>query len=112
MPFDKSPQKLIKGWTVEDPNYAIPVSFLPELTKINADPEFGDSRAIVFAFLESFYQWFNALPQEDKPTKLQINRSSYVDDAQNTVSRSYNVTVSTSLTAFNVAKEDSNEDKN
>ena len=105
MSFDKSPQQLIKGWKQEGTSYSVPVSFLPELAKNDANPDTGDSRAIVYAFVESFYQWFNSIPQDKRPSKLQINRSSYVDDSTNTVSRSYTIAVETVPMALSVAKE-------
>ena len=108
MPFNKSPQELIKGWAAESDAYTIPSSFLAALSKVDSNPETGDSRAIVYSFIEAFYQWYNHLPLEDRPTKLQINRASYVDDVTNAISRTYTVSISTLPTSLSVADEQPN----
>lgn len=113
MPFDKSPQNLIPGWEPKDSGFVVPASFLQDLAKQQADPKTGDSRAIVYAFIEAFYQWFNKLDYDSRPGKLEISRSSYIDDQTNTVNRSYTFSVETLLSGLTVAeekKEQENED--
>jgi hypothetical protein len=105
MSFNKSPQNLIPGWVAQGSSYVVPASFLQDLTKDQADPSAGDSRAIIYAFLEGFYRWYNSLDQDNRPTKLEVGRSSYVDDRTNTISRSYSFTVETSLAALSVTDE-------
>lgn len=113
MPFDKSPQNLIPGWEPKESGFVVPASFLQDLAKQQADPKTGDSRAIVYAFIEAFYQWFNKLDYDSRPGKLEISRSSYIDDQTNTVNRSYTFSVETLLSGLTVAeekKEQENED--
>lgn len=105
MSFNKSPQKLVKGWSIDGPNYVIPASCLPQLNKASADPDKGDSRAIVYAFIEAFYQWFKSTPDENKPSKLQISRASYVDDSTDTITKSYTIVISTSPASLDVTPE-------
>lgn len=112
MSFNKSPQELVKGWSVNGTNYAVPCSFLTELSKADADPEKGDSRAIVYSFIEAFYQWYNQLSDENRPSKLRIDRTSYIDDATNAISRSYTISVSTLPTSLSVADEQPNSHEN
>ena len=83
----------------------VPASFLQDLTKQQADPKTGDSRAVIYAFIESFYQWFNGLDYDNRPKKLEISRSSYIDDQTNTVNRSYTFTAETLLSGLTVAEE-------
>ncbi len=90
MPFDKNPEPFLKC--------------LP------ANTAGKDSRAVILAFVESFYQWYNNLSDEDRPNRLQISRSSYVDDSTDTITRSYNFTFETAAASLNVLEEKANEE--
>lgn len=84
-------------------------SFLKALSTIKRE---GDPRAIILAFIESFYQWYNKLSDEDRPNRMQLNRSSYVDDSTDTITRSYNFTFETTLASLNILDEKPNEEQN
>jgi hypothetical protein len=90
MSFDKNPEPFLKCLPADQPG--------------------KDPRATILAFVESFYQWYNKLSDENKPNRLQVSRSSYVDDSTDTITRSYSFTIETAAASLNVLEEKANEE--
>ena len=65
----------------------------------------GDWRKVVFGIMEMLYWRYSSLGLDNQPTKVNVSRSSSVDDILGTMTRSYNVTVVTSTLAVEVTDE-------
>lgn len=96
MAFDPTPTDMIAGWSEDGTDVTFPIASLPELTAAEADAATGDSRKIIYAFLEQFYTWYNALPTADRPTRLTITRGTNVETSPGLFSRNYTFNVITS----------------
>ena len=96
MAFNPLPTNLISSWSENGTNVTFPIASLPELTAAEADAVTGDSRKIIYAFLEEFYQWYEALPTADKPTRITISRGTNVETSPGLFTRTYSFQVVTS----------------
>lgn len=65
----------------------------------------GDSRKIIFGFMELFYRKFIGTPPADRPAKLSITRGSGSNDVTGNITRTYTVTIVTTPTAIEVSDE-------
>lgn len=105
MAFNPAPTQVIASWSEDGTNVTFPIASVPELTAAEADATTGDSRKVIFALMEKFYQWYLGLATADRPTKLTISRSSSTDDATNLTTRYYTVSVVTSASGVEVTAE-------
>jgi hypothetical protein len=65
----------------------------------------GDWRKVVFGIMEMIYWRYASLATPDRPTRVNVSRSSTVDDTSGTMTRSYVVTIVTSTLAVEVTDE-------
>jgi hypothetical protein len=71
-----------------------------------ADVSNGDSRKVIFALLERMHQWYSSIdPSTDRPSKLSISRSSYVDEATGNIVRTYTIQTTLSVSGLEVVSE-------
>ena len=68
----------------------IPMSSLPELTAVEANPSTGDMRKIMFAIEDAIYTAYQAITSANRPTKWLNNRSSSVSDSSDIITRNFN----------------------
>jgi hypothetical protein len=95
MAFDPIPTALFPGWTEDGTDITLPIADLPELTAAEADAATGDSRKIIYAFLEQFYAWYNGLAIADRPSRITISRGTNVETSPGLFTRSYTFQVVT-----------------
>jgi hypothetical protein len=64
---------------------------LAEVTETEADPSNagGDYRKVLFGIAEMIYQKWLGLDAEDRPTKMQVFRSSSVNETTGHITRNY-----------------------
>lgn len=95
------------GATVAAPSVVIPMSSIPELTQAELTGANADIRKVFFAISEAFYQSYVTKVNEDRPQRMALNRSTIVNDAQATTSRSYGLTFTVETLSVEVAAEPS-----
>ena len=67
--------------------------FLTNLTAAQAHLTTGSTSQVVFGIVDALYNRFNSIATVDKPSKLNIVRSSYEDTLNGTLVRTYSFTV-------------------
>lgn len=93
------------GATVTADSIVIPLTALAGLDAAEAHATTGDSRKIAFELIDAIYAYINGLATADKPTKLNITRTSSVDDATGNVTRNHYVQTVLASTGLDVATE-------
>jgi hypothetical protein len=78
---------------------------VPQMSTTEADVSSGDSRKVVFALLDRMYQWYQGLASADKPGKISITRSSFVDETTGNIVRTYVVQTTLAFTGIEVVNE-------
>lgn len=76
------------NYTASSTTLTLTLSDFSEITSAEANASSGDSRKIVYGLIEGLYKRFNALPEGDAPSKMQISRSRGLN-ADGTISASY-----------------------
>jgi hypothetical protein len=92
MAFSAVPSTHIANWSEDGTNITVPIASFPELTAAEADGSTGDIRKIILAFADKFYSLYNAMATADRPAKMQAYRSTAVNDAAGTSTRTYTFT--------------------
>ena len=106
MSFNPLPTALIASWSEDGTNVTFPISSLPEMTATEADATVtGDSRKVIYALMERMNAWFSGLATADKPGKLTISRSSYIEETTGNIIRTYTVRVITAPSGVEVVAE-------
>lgn len=105
MAFDDTPTAVIASWSEDGTNVTFPIASVPELTAAEADAVTGDSRKIIFALCEKFYQWYNALASADRPTRLTIIRGNSTNESTGRVTRTYTFQFVTAIGSIEVVDE-------
>jgi len=83
----------------------IPMSSLPELTAVEANPSTGDIRKIMFAFETAIYDAYDAIATADRPTRWINSRSqSFSSDGLN-ITRNFNHQITTAVSGEEVIDE-------
>ena len=83
----------------------IPMSSLPELTSVEANPSTGDFRKIMFAIEDAVYTAYIAIAAADRPTKWLNSRSSSVSDSSDVLTRNFTNQFTTTTKGEEVASE-------
>lgn len=98
---------IFAGYSADASNITLPIANVPELTATEADedPTVGDSRKLIFALMERFFQWYQAIPSGDRPTRLTITRSDFSDPSTGQITKTYAVQVVTVPTGIEVVAE-------
>jgi len=89
MAFTDTPTLMIASYASDDTTLTMPRASFPELSAAEAHTSTGDSRKILFALCERFYQFYNALAADDLPGRLTIQRTTSTNDITGDISRSY-----------------------
>ena len=93
-----TPTHWLPGYTATSSSITIPLSALPGLSSDEADASTGDARKVFRALMAALYAAWLAEDEADLPTRMQVSRSTSVDDLTETTTRTY-------LLAFRVASE-------
>lgn len=91
MAYTQAPADWIPSWSEDATNITVPIASFPELTAAEADATTGDIREVLYALLEVLRAKYVATAEADRPTKMTIARSTYVDEATEVVYRTYTV---------------------
>jgi hypothetical protein len=78
---------------------------LAEVTEAEADPTTGDWRKIIFGLIEMIYQKFIALAEADKPNKVNLTRSSSINETTGEITRFYTFTFKVAPSGIEVNAE-------
>jgi hypothetical protein len=76
MAFSALPTDVIAGWSNDGTDVTFPIASVDQLDAAESDAVTGDSRRILFALMEQYYQWYVALPVADRPGQMTISKSS------------------------------------
>jgi hypothetical protein len=116
MAFNKAPSNWLAGYAANSTNSTITfntadvsapaTASFPELTNAEANVTSGDFRKIFFSILDALFKKFSATPVADRPTKINLNRSSVIN-ADDTITHTYVFTVNVAGSSFEVANEPS-----
>jgi hypothetical protein len=91
MAYTQAPSDWITDWSEDGSDITVPIASFPELTEAEADGTTGDIREVVYAFLEAIRVKYLATATADRPTKMTVNRSTFVDESTGVVTRTYSV---------------------
>lgn len=105
MPFVPAPNTWIASWSEDATNISVPIASFPELTAAEADGATGDIRKIVWAITEKLYQEFNSRAVADRPTKMNITKSSSINTTTNVVTNTFVFTFQTAVSTQEVVNE-------
>ena len=83
----------------------IPMSSLPELTAVEANPSSGDIRKIMFAFETAIYNAYNAIAVDNRPTRWTNSRSQSFSSDGLTITRNFNHQIVTGVSGEEVVNE-------
>lgn len=78
---------------------------LKEVTDAEANAASGDARKVVFGILDMLARRLQAIPAADRPTKLTVTRNTFEDANTGEFLKTYNFTVRTQSSGFEVADE-------
>ena len=105
MAFDKTPSVWILGWSEDGTNITVPIASFPELTAVEADGTSGDIRKILFALMEKLISAWNSTPIADRPAKMNIFRSTNVNDQTGVVTKQFSLIFNTVISGQEVQDE-------
>lgn len=91
MAFNPAPNAWISGWSEDGTTISFPIASIPGLTAGEADGATGDIRKVLYAMCEKLYDHWASLPTADRPAKMTINRVSFLNDADDTTNRNYDL---------------------
>lgn len=74
MAWSPTPTAYMADWEVDGTDIVVPIASFSELTAAEAAGDTGDIRSIIFAFLEQWFDVWNALATADRSTKMIIQR--------------------------------------
>jgi hypothetical protein len=104
--FSKLPSLFFgTAYSISGSAIAIPFAALPELTTQEGHAATGDSREIVYALLAKVNDTIQALPQDDRPTKMVCTRSNGSVRANGTFDVTFSVQFTRSLSGSAMADE-------
>ena len=78
---------------------------LVEITDAEANASSGDARKVTFGLLDMLARRLQAIPQASRPSKIQVARSTFEDANTGEFIKTYNFTVRTQSSGFEVAPE-------
>lgn len=93
------------GATVTANSIVIPLTALPGLTSGEAHATTGDPRKIIYELNERIYTWFNALPADERPSRINVSRSSSVNETTSLLTRYFQTQAVTVISGQEVADE-------
>ena len=105
MAFSAVPNTWIDSWSEDGTTISVPIASFPELTAAEADGTTGDIRKIVWAIMQKLYNEFNGRATADRPTKMNITKSSSINTTTGVVTNTFNVTLYTEIATQEVPAE-------
>ena len=89
MAMNLAPSHWLDGFTADSSGITIPLAALPGLSAAEADETTGDIRKVARAFCAALYAAYLAEDEADRPQRMEISRSTYVDDEADATTRTY-----------------------
>ena len=89
MAMNLTPTHWLPGYSATASAISIPLSALPGLDASEADASTGDIRKIARALSAALYAAYIGEDAADRPSRMVLSRSTYVDDSANTMRRTY-----------------------
>ncbi len=108
MSFSKVPTDWIANWSSDGTDITIPIATLAELTAAEAHTTTGDIRDIVFAFVEHFWDQYNAKASADRPAKMKVSKTAVYNATYDKLTSRYMFTIETNIGTQEVRDEYSN----
>lgn len=104
MAFNAAPTEVIASWAEDGTTVSFDLADVAALDAAESDASTGDSRRILFALLEQYYNWWFGLATADRPTKMTFSKSSSLQ-SDGAYRNTYTVTFYTEVTGQEVADE-------
>lgn len=89
MAMNLAPGHWLEGYTADSSGITIPLAALPGLSAAEAHASTGDIRKVARALLAALHGAYIGEAEEDRPQRMEISRSTYVDDSADTTTRTY-----------------------
>ena len=89
MAFDPKPSTWLPSWSEDGTDITVPLATFPEMTADEADASTGDIRKVLFAIAEKLYDAWNLTASGDRPTQMNIAKSSSVNVSTGVVTNTY-----------------------
>ena len=89
MPKNLAPGHWLDGYTADSSGITIPLAALPGLSAAEAHASTGDVRKVARALLAALHAAYIGEAEENRPTQMEISRSTYVDDSSDVTTRTY-----------------------
>jgi len=105
MAFDPKPSTWVASWSENATNVTFPIASLPEMTAAEADGTTGDIRKVLFALLNQLFEVYDALAAADKPTMMQMAKSSSVNTAGTEINQFFSVQFTNTVATQDVKDE-------
>lgn len=96
---------LASGEAAPSAGIFIPLASLPGLTAGEADPATGDGRKLTFEMCRAIFNNFSAIPQNTRPARMAVARSTPTGVSPTTISQVYSLTYTLDVSAVDVAAE-------
>jgi hypothetical protein len=104
MAFNPAPTEVIASWAEDGTTVSFDLADVTELDAAEADAMTGDSRRILFALMEQYYNWWVGMVDADKPTKMSFSKNSSLQN-DGTYRNTYSLAFTTEVTGQEVANE-------
>lgn len=105
MAQDFSPNAWIGDWSEDGTDITIPIASFPELTAAEADGDTGDIRKVLFAIMVKVQAVYDALAVADRPTRMQMSKSSSVNAAGTEIVHYFQTQFTNTVATQDVADE-------
>jgi len=105
MAQDLKPATWIPSWAEDATNITVPIASFPQLTAAEADGATGDIRKVLFAVMDKIMTVWDALEAADKPSRMQLNRSSSVNQAGTEINHFFSLQFTNTVETQDVADE-------
>lgn len=105
MAFNDTPTAWLPGYTSNGTTISIPIATFPELTVDEAHATTGDIRRILFAIADKMFKTYNALPESDRPARVEMFKSASIDVNTNVLTNSYTQTYECNIAGQEVLDE-------
>lgn len=109
MAMNLAPSHWIDGYELTDTNtkISIPIASLDGLDSTEANATTGDIRKVLRALMAALHAAWIAEDAADRPSRMTIARTSYVDDAAGSTTRTYQAQFLVATTGEEVVDEPS-----
>lgn len=110
MAMNLSPGHWLPGYSADNTGITIPLAALPGLSAAEANATGGDVRKVARALMAALHAAWSAEAAEDRPARMTLARSTYVDDDADTTTRTYTARFEVQVGEEEVAEEPATEE--